>query len=304
MVIVDSDTEPDTDSDRLLREREGVREREKPEMRRQAQTTCLTETTPPCGRVCAVRRVSSHRRHWRWWGSILAGLAACALSLSASNAGTPAAPPAIDSLRGGAKLGELIDRVVERQRSLQALRADFVQVKQSALLLEPVTSTGEFIYLAPDRVRWDYSKPDAMVVLFAKDSVTTYHPRQQLAERVRVSGRDRRFVRAMAGTLPLDDLTSHFRITLRDAGAPAPYHLRLEPQPGSMIRKLDSLIVEIDRELLLPIVVEYVESDGDSTRYEFHDLELDPKLEESRFMLELSDEVTLHTLDATSGLGG
>jgi outer membrane lipoprotein-sorting protein len=64
--------------------------------------------------------------------------------------------------------------------------------------------------------------------------------------------------------------------------------------------KLSALI---DRELLLPIVVEYIENDGDSTRYEFHHLELDPQLEESRFVLELSDEVTLHTLDATSGLG-
>ncbi len=261
------------------------------------------ETAQLCGRVCAVRRVSTHSRQWRWWGLLLAGLAGCVLSLSPSSAGTPAAAPAIDSLRGGAKLGELIDRVVERQRSLRALRANFVQVKHSTLLLEPVTSTGEFIYLAPDRVRWDYSKPDAMVVLFASDSVTTYHPRQRLAERVRVSSRDRRFVRAMAGTLPLDDLTSHFRITLRDVGAPAPYQLRLEPHAGSMIRKLDSLVVEIDRKLLLPIVVEYVEKDGDSTRYEFHDLELDPQLEESRFELELSDEVTLHSLDATSGLG-
>ena len=236
-------------------------------------------------------------------GLLVAGLVVCGLSLSPSSAGTPSAPPAIDSLQGGAKVSHLIDQVVQRQRSLRALRADFVQVKRSTLLLQPVTSTGEFAYLAPDRVRWDYRKPDAMVVLFASDSVTTYHPRQQLVERVRVSSRDRRFVRVMAGTLPLDDLTSQFRITLRDTGAPAPYRLQLEPNRGSMIRKLDSLAVEIDRNLLLPIVVEYFESDGDSTRYEFHHLELDPQLEESRFTLELSDEVTTHTLDATSGLG-
>ncbi len=250
-----------------------------------------------------MRRVSTHHRHWRWWVFLPGGLVGCALCLTSSIAGTAPAPPAIDSLHGGAKLAELIDRVVERQRSLRSLRADFVQVKHSALLLAPVTSTGEFIYLAPDRVRWDFRKPDSMVVLFASDSVTTYHPRQQLAERVRVSRRDRRFVRAMAGTLPLDDMTSQFRVTLRDEGAPAPYCLRLEPNKGSMIRKLDSLVVEIDRELMLPVVVEYNERDGDSTRYEFHGLELDPQLEESRFELELSDGVTLHTLDATSGLG-
>jgi outer membrane lipoprotein carrier protein len=272
-------------------------------MRGQAPPEYRTETAPLCGRVSAVRRVSTRHRHWRWWGFLLVGLVGCELCLSSSVAGTVPARPAIDSLHGGAKLAELIDRVVERQRSLRSLRADFVQVKHSELLLAPVTSTGEFIYLAPDRVRWDFRKPDSMVVLFASDSVTTYHPRQQLAERVRVSRRDRRFVRAMAGTLPLDDMTSQFRVTLRDEGAPAPYCLRLEPNKGSMIRKLDSLVVEIDRKLMLPVVVEYNEKDGDSTRYEFHHLELDPQLEESRFELDLSDGVTLHTLDATSGLG-
>ena len=233
----------------------------------------------------------------------MVGLVGCALCLPSSTVGSAPARPAIDSLHGGAKLAELIDRVVERQRSLRALRADFVQVKHSALLLEPVTSTGEFIYLAPDRVRWDFRKPDSMVVLFASDSVTTFHPRQQLAERVRVSRRDRRFVRAMAGTLPLDDLTSHFRITLRDEGAPAPYRLRLEPNKGSMIRKLDSLVVEIDRKIMLPIVVEYNENDGDSTRYEFTKLTINPKIDESRFHLDLGADVKLETLDASAGIG-
>jgi outer membrane lipoprotein-sorting protein len=207
----------------------------------------------------------------------------------------------VDSLEGGAKVSALIDHVVSRQRSLRSLRADFVQVKHSDLLLDPVTSTGEFAYLAPDLVRWDYHQPDAMVVLFDHDSVTTFHPRQRRAERVRVSRRDRRFVRAMAGTLPLDDLISHFTILMRDTGAPDPFVLELEPNRGSLIRKLSSLIVEIDRDLMLPIVIEYNESDGDSTRYEFHGLEIDPPLEEGRFHLEFDDDVTLRTIDATSG---
>jgi outer membrane lipoprotein carrier protein len=209
----------------------------------------------------------------------------------------------LTAFEGGSRITALMDEVVARQRSLRSLHAGFVQVKRSSLLLEPTESSGEFLYLAPDRVRWDYSRPDEMVVLFTDDSVTTYLPHQRRAERVKVSRQDRRFVRALAGTLPLDDLTSHFRIRLMDPGNGEPYCLRLTPHERALKKRLDSLLVEVDRELLLPVVVEYNEADGDSTRYEFHGLELDPDLEASRFRLELGEGVTLHFLDATSGIG-
>jgi len=42
----------------------------------------------------------------------------------------------IDALEGGAKLQAVIDRVVERQRGVRTLQADFVQLNHSELLLE------------------------------------------------------------------------------------------------------------------------------------------------------------------------
>ena len=81
----------------------------------------------------------------------------------------------IDDLAGSAKLEALIERVVERQHAVRTLEAEFVQFKESALLLEAVESTGVFLFRAPDLVRWNYSQPDSMVVLFAEDTVTTYH---------------------------------------------------------------------------------------------------------------------------------
>jgi outer membrane lipoprotein carrier protein len=241
---------------------------------------------------------------WRWgWlaGALLA--AGSVLALPATTEESPRDLLDLSAFEGGDKLSALVDGVVARQRSLHSLRADFIQEKDSALLLEPVRSTGEFAYLAPDRVRWDYRHPEAMVVLFSDDSVTTYHPRQRRAERVKVSRRDRRFVKVLAGRLPLDELTSHFRISLADPGAPEPYRLRLKPHQGTLRKKLESLVVEVDRKLLLPVTVQYNEADGDSTRYEFHSLELDLPFEDSRFLLEFGDGVTLRTIDVSSGIG-
>ena len=210
---------------------------------------------------------------------------------------------AIDDLEGSAKLDALIERVVERQRALRTLEAEFVQLKESALLLDVVESTGRFLFRAPDLVRWDYRQPDSMVVLFAEDTVTTYHPAHARAERIKVSRKQRRFVRVLAGTQPLDDLTSHFSITLRDPGGQAHYRLTLRPVGNMLSKKLQSVEIEVDRKLFLPVVIEYNEADGDSTRYEFKKMIINPEIDDSRFDLELGDDVKMETIDASAGVG-
>ena len=209
----------------------------------------------------------------------------------------------IDDLEGSAKLDALIERVVERQRALRTLEAEFVLLKESSLLLEAVESTGDFLFRAPDLVRWDYQQPDSMVVLFAEDTVTTYHPAQARAEQIKVSNKQRRFVRVLAGTQPLDDLISHFSITLADPGGRAPYQLTLRPLGNILSKKLQTVEIEVDRELLLPVVIEYNEADGDSTRYEFKKMVINPEIDDSRFDLELGADVKMETLDASSGVG-
>jgi len=223
----------------------------------------------------------------------------CPVSLLAAN---PApVDGSIDVLEGSAKLEALIDRVVEHQRALRSLCADFVQLKESALLLEAVESSGVFLFRAPDLVRWDYRRPDAMVVLFAGDTVTTFHPDQARAERLKVSKKQRRFVRVLAGTQPLDDLTSQFSVTLADPGGDAHYRLILRPVGAMLKKRLHSLEIEVDRGLFLPVVIKYNEADGDSTRYEFHNLVINPEIGTSRFDLEFGADVRLETLDASVG---
>ncbi len=207
----------------------------------------------------------------------------------------------LDELEGGDKVRSLIDRVVEHQRAVHSLRARFTQVKESDMLLDPVVSTGEFSFRAPDQVRWDYEAPEPMVVLFSDDVVTTFHPQHNRAERVKISSRHRRFVRVLAGTQPLDDLSRQFTITFSDRGEAAPYRLTLVPNAGFVSRKLESVILDIDRQLMLPVMVQYDETDGDSTRYEFRGMEVNPKLEESLFHLELGSDVVVEKIDLSAG---
>ncbi len=216
----------------------------------------------------------------------------------------PASPAGeLDQLQGGAKVRALIDLVVARQRAVASMQADFRQIKQSALLLEPLHSRGRFSYLAPDRVRWDYQQPAGMVVAFTEDVVTTYFPDHQRAESVKISRRNRKFVRVLAGTQPLDDLAANFSISLSDPGSPSPYRLTLEPVHKVLRRRLQLVMLEVDRELLLPVVVEYLAADGDSTRYELSNMVLNPDLAPEDFDLQLGEEIQVRRVDMSSGAG-
>ena len=214
-------------------------------------------------------------------------------------------PQALDlsTLRGSAKVNALIATVADRQRELRSMRARFTQTKSSSMLLEETESTGELSYLAPDLVRWDFSRPDSMVIVVSQDMVTTFHPDVGRAQRVKISQNHRKLVGVFAGTQSLDELKAHFRITLSDAGGSEPYRLTLNPIHRAVKKRLQHVLIEVDRALLLPVVVEYHETDGDNTRYEFSGMELNPALEAASFRLELGEDVEVETIDATSGAG-
>jgi outer membrane lipoprotein-sorting protein len=212
-------------------------------------------------------------------------------------------PLELDGFEGSEKLRVLVEAVVTQQRSVHSLRADFSQLKKSALLLEPVQSEGEFLFRAPDTVRWDYVAPESMVVLLADDVLTTFLPGQRRAEAIKLSGRHKRFVAVLAGTQPLDELSQQFSITLADPGGGAPFRLTLVPTHAVIKKRLRSVVLEIDRTLLLPVAVEYNEADGDSTRYQFDHLELNPALDDGLFRLDLGADVKVEEIDASSGLG-
>jgi len=64
------------------------------------------------------------------------------------------------SLPATAFAGDLEERFLESQKNLKSLQADFRQIITSPGLKQPVVSEGRFYYLAPDKLRIDYTKPE------------------------------------------------------------------------------------------------------------------------------------------------
>ena len=47
--------------------------------------------------------------------------------------------------------------------AILSLSADFTQTKHVAMMKEPQVSQGHMVYLAPDYMKWQYTKPNAIV---------------------------------------------------------------------------------------------------------------------------------------------
>ncbi len=189
-----------------------------------------------------------------------------------------AAAPAAVADGGAGRVHELLRRISARQRAVRTLRASFVQVKESALLVAPVTSRGTFWYRAPDAVRWEYAEPDRMVVLLAGHELITILPGEGTVERVRLGPRQRRLLELVNGVRPLEEVAGRFSVTLRDRPGSPRIELVLEPGHGPLARRIRRVLLEIDRELLLPVAVEAERPDGSTTRIELTRIELNPPL--------------------------
>lgn len=203
----------------------------------------------------------------------------------------------LDRLEAGERFERVLELMSERAREIETLRARFRQTTTEAMLLEPVVAGGVLSYRAPDAGRWEYTEPDEMVVLFRDGVLTTYLPEEGVAERVTVEEQYERVIDVLSGGVPLEKLRDRFRLTFSDRGAPHPYRISLDPRSRRIEQRVRGIVLEVDRRLLLPVVVEYTEPDGDTVRYELDDVRVDVPLPEDLFTLDLGPDVDVRTLN-------
>jgi outer membrane lipoprotein-sorting protein len=72
----------------------------------------------------------------------------------------------------GAKLDATLADIKTARSSVKAMRASFTQERKITLLATTVSSTGEMIYVAPDRLRWDLAAPDDIVYFIGPEGLS------------------------------------------------------------------------------------------------------------------------------------
>jgi outer membrane lipoprotein carrier protein len=213
-------------------------------------------------------------------------VAVCALGV-ASGAVLPAE---------AATLEQVIKKVQEAQKKTMTLQASFRQEKELALLSKPEVSTGTFTYSRPSNVLWTYDAPKRVQMVIAGGVMTTYYPELLKAERIDVKRFEDRIFRYMGATGAIDELARYFDFTFTDQKAKSLYALDLTPKTKAVSKRVRRIKLWIDKTTYLTSKIEYVEGDGDITRYEFTNLRINEPVPASRFALSLPSNVKVEQM--------
>lgn len=184
-------------------------------------------------------------------------------------------------------LDEVIRRVQEQQRKVTTLQADFRQEKELALLAKPEISTGRFVYEKPNNVLWSYDAPKRVEMLITRGTLTTYYPELNKAERVDVKRFEDRIFKYMGASGAIDELGRYFDFTFTNKPSEPTYVLDLKPKTGAVAKRVQRIKIWIDKTSYLTSKIEYVEGDGDITRYEFKNIKLNAPVAQNLFVLNL-----------------
>ena len=191
----------------------------------------------------------------------------------------------------GVTLDAVIRKVAEKQKSTRTLQADFRQEKTLGMLAKPELSSGTFIYSSPNNVLWTYDQPKPVVMVITNGWLTTYYPQLNKAEKVEIKRYEDRIFKYLGASGAIDELGKYFNFKFVDAKRDPFLRLDLDPKTQSIAKRLRHITIWIDRQTYLTTRFEYVEGDGDVTRYEFTNLRLNAPVPAAKFTLKLPPNV-------------
>jgi len=193
--------------------------------------------------------------------------------------------------KGIGTLEYVMRKVTEKQKKTRTLQADFIQERELALLSEPEVSKGTFVYSKPNNVLWRYDAPKPVTMLISKGVMTTYYPQLQKAETTQVKRFEERIFKYMGASGAIEELSRYFNFRFIETKGKPFYTLELIPKTKMIARRVKRIKIWIDRETYLTTKFEYVEGDGDLTRYEFKNVQFNQDVPQSLFAISLPPNV-------------
>jgi len=188
---------------------------------------------------------------------------------------------------------QLLERLRAQQQGIRSVRAAVVQRKRHPLLKEEAVSQGTLLFQRPDRLRWEVTMPERVIVLIDGTSLLTYRPERQEAERrdLRDDFVSRAAVEFLTAALDLAlaDLEKRFRVdVLREEGETL---LSLTPRSPLVAQAVASIAISLPDGDAVPRSIVVVGQKGERTETTLNHVTVNPSLPEGAFTLSLGPEV-------------
>jgi len=178
---------------------------------------------------------------------------------------------------------EVMAQLSQAAASMQSMQCRFVQEKTSTMLAEPSVSEGMMYFVAPDRLRWEYTTPYPFaLVVNGERIVKVTDGKAEVLE-----GNANRMYQGIASIImgsasgkKLFD-TSSFDIVLYDDDAF--WKAEMTPKRRDMKRMFSLLVFRFDKRTQGISRVEFMGANGDVTSIRFEDIKLNGVIGEERF---------------------
>ena len=192
----------------------------------------------------------------------------------------------------------VLERILERQRNVTAVRATVVQRKRHPLLKADAVSEGTLLFQSPDRVRWEVRRPEHTIIAIDGNTLLTYHPDKKEAERrdLRDEFGTRAAVEFLTSGMSLSvaELERRFQVELyRENGR---LLLLLTPRSRLVAQVVASVAIYQREEDALPQQIVVTGQKGDRTETTLTNVTLNPQIPEDAFALRLGPEVRVTDL--------
>jgi len=174
---------------------------------------------------------------------------------------------------------DIMASLTESAASMQSIQCRFVQTKTMAMLAEPTVSEGTMVFVAPDRLRWEYTTPYPFSLVVNGDRIVKVTDGKEEV----LSGKSGRMYQGILSMI-LDSAsgkklfdTSSFDIAMFDDNNC--WKAEMTPKRRDMKRMFSQLVFYFDKTTQVISHVEFVEAGGDVTSIRFEDIKVNEEVE-------------------------
>lgn len=179
---------------------------------------------------------------------------------------------------------EVLDRLQKAAAQVRTIQSDFVQTKRLQVFAQEVISEGRMLLEKPDKLRWEYLEPSEQGFVVNGERAMRWSELSPEPERFSIE--DDMATRIVAEQLlawagvNLPRLRQSFALEVKGATPPV---LSLTPRSERLAGYLQRIEVRFAEDARTVRRVEIVEKDGDFTRLEFKNVQLNSPLPEDAF---------------------
>ena len=178
---------------------------------------------------------------------------------------------------------EVMNQLSQAAASMQTMQCRFVQEKTSSMLAEPSVSEGVLFFVAPDKMRWEYTSPYPFALVVNGERIVKVTDGKTEVLEGNAGRMYQGIVSIVMGSASGKNLfdTSTFDVAIYDDGAL--WKAQMTPKRRDMKRMFSQLVFRFDKKTNGISRVEFVGSNGDVTSIRFEEIKLNEKIGEEKF---------------------